>query len=349
MAYWWSNLDGEDLFMEVTRVAGRGDFGSALNAPLSARGGVETAGYALVSVIGAGSRVVHYDGGTKQIVGVSRATGERYDQPIWWASRGNYARRAGVTARWLPGYSVALAGYTPLAPPLPISAIRERRDAILGLRAELQALHRNQPLYFPWTPYGDTLSTFQTYLAKFPAAALDILPEVAAAFEVLTDAEAQPAEGHPELDEAERDLATAAGRPRPARKGKGQGFVVDSVVKVAIEAHAMNAARVHYEAIGVVTNKSRTESYDYVVLIDGEEWHVEVKGTSGDIGQVLLTPNEVDHARDYPCVALFVLSNIEVVRDDDGVRMGGGRPTILHPWELDASRLTPVGYRYWLA
>lgn len=109
----------------------------------------------------------------------------------------------------------------------------------------------------------------------------------------------------------------------------------------------MNAALAHYQALGNVVDTSRTESFDYVVDIGGEAWHVEVKGTTGEPTQVLLTPNEVTHAQRYPYTALFILSNITIVRGADGTLMAtGGRPTVLHPWSLDADRLTPIGYKY---
>lgn len=49
------------------------------------------------------------------------------------------------------------------------------------------------------------------------------------------------------------------------------------------------------------------------------ELHVEVKGTTADGAEVLLTPNEVQHARsDYPNVALFVMARIEVGEAEGG-------------------------------
>lgn len=343
-AFWWSTRPDENLFMEITR---REDIGVDLKAPLAARGGVETPGYALVSAVQAGSIVVHYDSAAEQIVGVSRATGERFNQPIWWAARGSYARKAGVKPEWHPGLVVALEGYRPIATPLPLTAIQQRRAALLAIRDSLHAEYPRQSLYFPWIPYQNSLRTFQTYLAKLPRAALDALPEVREAVASLVEEPVVPALAQPEIEEAERDIASAAGRPRPPRKGKGQGFATDQLVKVAVESHAMNAALIHYGALGTVTDKSRTESYDYVVEIDGEAWHIEVKGTTGDPKDVLLTPREVEHATKYARVALFVLSNIIVTRNEHGeVIASGGKPSIFHPWSLDPTRLLPLGYRY---
>jgi hypothetical protein len=225
--------------------------------------------------------------------------------------------------------------------------IRQRRAALFAVRDSLHAEHPGRSLYFPWNPYQDSLRTFQTYLAKLPRAALDVLPEVGDAVAALVEEPFTTVLAQPDVEEAERDLASAAGRPRPPRKGKGQGFATDQRVKVAVETYAMNEALLYYGELGEVTDKSRTESFDYVVEIDGEAWHIEVKGTTGDPQEVLLTPREVEHADEYPRVALFVLSNITVTRDEHGeITASGGKPSIFHPWSLDRTRLSPIGYKY---
>jgi Domain of unknown function (DUF3883) len=346
-SYWWSKRPDEKLFMEITR---RGDIGVDLQAPLTARGGVETPGYALVGAVQAGDIVVHYDSAAEQIMGVSRATGERFNQPTWWAARGSYARKAGVKPRWLPGLFVALEDYRTLTTPLPLTVIQQRRAALFALRDSLKAEHPGRPLYFPWISYQDTLRTFQTYLAKLPRDVLDVLPEVDEVVTTLVGDHSAPPVAQPEVAEAERDVASAAGRPRPPRKGKGQGFATDQRAKVAVEAYAMNAALLHYRNFGNVTDTSRHESFDYEVEIDGDLWHVEVKGTTGDPHEVLLTPREVEHADECPRVALFVLSNITVTRGAHGeIAVSGGEPVVFHPWSLDPVRLAPIGYRYRLS
>ncbi|GGP18480.1 hypothetical protein LDL08_33230 [Nonomuraea glycinis] len=150
VAYWWSQRSDENLFMEITR---RDDIGSDLKAPIAARGGVSTPGYALVSAVQANNLVIHYDSEAEQIVGVSRATGERYNEPIWWVARGSYARQAGAKPGWLPGLVVALADYRPLAEPLSLAVLRQRRLALFTVRDALQAEFPGQRLYFPWIQY----------------------------------------------------------------------------------------------------------------------------------------------------------------------------------------------------
>ena len=150
----------------------------------------------------------------------------------------------------------------------------------------------------------------------------------------------------PEVGEAEQAVRQAAGRSREAA-GRGQGFLLDQHTKLAVEAHAMNLARAHYAALGTVVDTALRRSWDYEVTIDDTCWHIEVKGTTGDSSEVLLTPNEVAHARTYPFVALFIVSNITVQSGEHDERTtAGGATTLLHPWNIDDGQLQPLGYKY---
>ena len=67
-----------------------------------------------------------------------------------------------------------------------------------------------------------------------------------------------------------------------------------------------------------------TKSYDLICRRCDEIKHVEVKGTTTDGAEVILTLNEVKHARENPCTALFVVSDITVERADDGIVIATG-------------------------
>jgi hypothetical protein len=164
-AYWWERDAGENVFMEITR---REDIGADLQAPVTARGGVTTASYSLVPLVRPGDVVVHYDSRKEAIVGVSVAAGPAEPSPVYWVSRGGYARRAGVRPEWLPGIRVPLGQYGELDTPVPLADIRAQRDALIALRGRIQARAGGLPVYFPWIPYRDTLRTFQSYLVKMP-------------------------------------------------------------------------------------------------------------------------------------------------------------------------------------
>jgi len=339
--YWWDREADENVFMEITN---RHDIGMDLKAPSAARGGAATASYALVPLVSPGDIVVHYDSRHEAIVGVSVAFSFAEPAPIFWAARGSYARRAGERPRWLPGLRVALDQYRPIQPSITLSEIRRQRDALLALRQQIQARANGQPIYFPWIPYRDTLRTFQSYLVKMPLQAVSLFPELRAA---VNQAKAQSPSLHlaSPAKQAEEAVKDAAGKI--ARRGRGQGFQLDQEAKVAVEARAMNIAIDFYSKDWEVRDVHGQESYDLICRRGTEIRYVEVKGTTTDGAEVILTPNEVAHARENPCAALFVVSNITVERAEDGsMTAANGQHFCYDPWRLDDGTLTPLGFRY---
>ena len=141
-------------------------------------------------------------------------------------------------------------------------------------------------------------------------------------------------------------MQDAAGKV--GRRGRGQGFQLDQEVKVAVEASAMNMATDFYSARGwTVEDVHGTESYDLICRRGGKVKHVEVKGTTTDGAEVILTPNEVRHAQENEYTALFVLSNITVERAEDGtITATGGQRHRYDPWRLEDGTLRPLGFRY---
>ena len=327
--------------MEITQ---REDIGADLKAPSAARGGVATASYDLMRLVHPGDVVVHYDSRQQAIVGVSVATSPAEPAPIYWVARGTYARRAAEQARWLPGLRVALDRYQQLEDPLTLGEIRQHKDALLALREQIQARASGQPVFFPWIPYQDTIRTFQSYLVKMPRQAINLFPRLRAMVDLSV---AEPSESGltSPAEQAEQAVKDAAGKV--ARRGRGQGFQLDQEAKVAIEAHAMNMAAEFYRAAWDVQDVHGTESYDLICRRGGEAKHVEVKGTTTDGAEVILTPNEVRHAQENPHTALFVVSNIEIERAEDGtVAATGGKHHCYDPWRLNDGTLIPVGFRY---
>jgi len=133
-----------------------------------------------------------------------------------------------------------------------------------------------------------------------------------------------------------------------ARRGRGQGFQLDQEVKVAVEALAMNVATEFYSKAWDVEDVHGTESYGLICRRGDEIKHVEVKGTTTDGAEVILTPNEVRHAQENLYTALFVHSNITIEHHaEDGAITATGRTHHSYdPWHLDEGRLTPLGFRY---
>ena len=79
---------------------------------------------------------------------------------------------------------------------------------------------------------------------------------------------------------------------------------------------------------------------------DGHEWRVEVKGTTGDGESIILTAAEVENARSWPRVALFVVTEIQLEPREDGWIGLGGRARIIEPWRIDEGDLSPTVFRY---
>ncbi len=107
----------------------------------------------------------------------------------------------------------------------------------------------------------------------------------------------------------------------------------------------MNTAAEFYSTAWDVQDVHGTESYDLICRRGNEVKHVEVKGTTTDGEEVILTPNEVRHAQENPHTALFVVSNIKVERAEDGtVTATGGKHHCYDPWRLnDGTLIRPPG------
>ena len=127
--------------------------------------------------------------------------------------------------------------------------------------------------------------------------------------------------------------------------------MTDSARNRAVELRAMEEAeRYLLEAGWTVTDVSgkRGLGYDlHCTRGDEKALHVEVKGTTTDGSEVTLTRNEVTHAREWRCDALFVLCHIDVrARDGESPVASGGTPRILCPWGINDDDLTPLVYSY---
>ena len=133
--------------------------------------------------------------------------------------------------------------------------------------------------------------------------------------------------------------------PRPSG-GEGQRFLSDPAARRAVELYAMSLATAHFEKLGAhVTDVSRTECVDLRCELRGETFDVEVKGTTTSGGAILLTRNEVEHARrSYPRIVLFVVSGISVDTVSGKPVAGDGCVSIHHPWKLDDTALRVETY-----
>lgn len=127
---------------------------------------------------------------------------------------------------------------------------------------------------------------------------------------------------------------------------KGQGRGLTAPLRKAVEMHAMALAEQWLKDNGFeYKNVSATHSCDYTATRGGEEYVIEVKGTTGGAGSILLTRNEVAlHTSRYPKNVLIIVHEIEL--DHTTARTSKGELIAEFPWKLDEERLQPICYEY---
>lgn len=150
----------------------------------------------------------------------------------------------------------------------------------------------------------------------------------------------------PEVLDAIDVISELAGRPPVRRPG---GRRQSAPERKAIELRAVAMAISYFEARGwAVEDVGSGASYDLRCTKGERSLHVEVKGTTSRGKKVLMTRNEVHHARGTDAeLALYVLSGVAV----DGAEepsASGGTERVLDPWQIEDSALDPVGYEYTL-
>jgi len=104
----------------------------------------------------------------------------------------------------------------------------------------------------------------------------------------------------------------------------------------------MDLATRHYASLWPeVVDVSATQPFDLLRRDGDRELRVEVKGTTSPGLSVLLTRNEVQHARaNNGRAALFVVSNIV----GHATGCSGGTIDIVEPWDIRQDELEPIAF-----
>ncbi|KRE54810.1 hypothetical protein ASG92_24695 [Arthrobacter sp. Soil736] len=99
---------------------------------------------------------------------------------------------------------------------------------------------------------------------------------------------------------------------------RGQGLQVDSAIRKAIEDAAQDRLMRHYRDQGwTVTDTRQNHPYDAVAVRGTERIFLEAKGTQSRGHSVIVTRNEVDHARKHPGLCMMgVWSGIRLIDGD---------------------------------
>jgi hypothetical protein len=150
----------------------------------------------------------------------------------------------------------------------------------------------------------------------------------------------------PELREHRSQLSDTA-RPT-AKTRRGQGRFLSQREKAAVELHAMSRVRVALEENGFseIEDVSAKKPYDFVAKKNGEDWFIEVKGTTSSCGDsVLLTANELSfHKAQKGRTVLAVVFDIDLDRGAAKPSARGGRVALEMPWDLELWDFTPTAY-----
>jgi hypothetical protein len=139
------------------------------------------------------------------------------------------------------------------------------------------------------------------------------------------------------------DAIDEINRPRTVRPPQRYTAAENKV----IEQYAVDLVRQYFEARRyTTTDVGATESYDvHAVGADDDVVKIEVKGTTTDGSEIVLTYNEVQlHMTEHPNTALAIVRHI--VLDRTGPTASGGELQLQMPWELEPERLKPIAYRY---
>ncbi|NMI60232.1 DUF3578 domain-containing protein [Streptomyces sp. RLA2-12] len=160
-----------------------------------------------------------------------------------------------------------------------------------------------------------------------------------------------PGDPTPEVLEAEQSAAKTAGRRTPSSarpRRAGQGFLLTSGERRAIERHSVRMATEHFEAQGwSVKDVGDKESFDLLLTKGERRLHVEVKGTTSTGLEVILTRAEVEKQRKYyPDNALVVVHSIELDRTGAEPVTSGGVLHCTSPWVVEDEDLTVISYAY---
>ena len=114
-----------------------------------------------------------------------------------------------------------------------------------------------------------------------------------------------------EVEDALMVVEQQAGKRRD-----GQGFGLSVSARQTLERYSMDRATRYFADIGweMITDVSRNRCFDLVCQRGNDELRVEVKGTTSTGAHILLTRNEVTHARRvFPHVALYVLADVKLM------------------------------------
>jgi len=327
---WWESDPQERYWVEITS---RENLGGDLLSPKTGQNGRPTPGYESMLHVQPGDIIFHYWqqlGQEPAIVSFSQVVGIAFSSSIIWRPHGKNAAR--MRPRRSIAWQIPLGGMTDLTKVVTLSDLRSKSTKLKKIKDSLSTAH-GDPVYFPFAWYDGQLRAQQTYLTKFPAAIVQLFPQL----QVLV--------GTP--------TASATIPPKDVEpRSRTAGYVSDPKVRKAIEIQAMKQADELLQQLGYQTKDvSANNPYDIHATRGDEQMAVEVKGSSGTATTVELTIGEVKKARETGMeTMLVVVDQIPVTKSSLGIQTGSGRVRFWPDWDPDPSgnRLQPIRFKYLL-
>jgi bifunctional DNA-binding transcriptional regulator/antitoxin component of YhaV-PrlF toxin-antitoxin module len=130
---------------------------------------------------------------------------------------------------------------------------------------------------------------------------------------------------------------------------RAAGFQANIEIKRIVEKYAMKLAQEKLRSIGFkhFDDTSAHECYDLTCKLGRSLYFVEVKGTQGAGVAVIMTANEVNHARRYPEYSIaVVVHQIKVIQGAGGLEGTGGNVRVCLPWVIEPKSLKPLQYKW---
>jgi hypothetical protein len=129
-----------------------------------------------------------------------------------------------------------------------------------------------------------------------------------------------------------------------AAQEQAEGFQSDPRIRKTIEKHAMKEAQKALEKRGFskFENTSATKPFDFTCWRKGKTFFIEVKGTQTAGKSVILTKNEVEHAKANPGYSILVIVHSVKMAGKDIAK--AGIPEVTEKWDLMEGELTATQY-----
>jgi hypothetical protein len=155
-----------------------------------------------------------------------------------------------------------------------------------------------------------------------------------------------PGDLPPEVVEANEIAEKLAGRRAAYRRG--QGFRLTMEERRAVELHSVQAATRYLAGLGwTIRDVGAKRPYDLLARRGKETLHVEVKGTTSEGTQVILTRAEVEQQQKLaPDNALIIVHSIKLDRTTTPATATGGTLYCVSPWTIETDDLTVVSFIY---